>query len=101
MWPINLLTQEPNYTLWDSLSVEIGGGTMTSRVEVEFQGRVYSARYGVGRGGVTVVSPMGLSKFLNIEGMTEEGAAKQGLRELLTEAERSGALDGWPARSIE
>lgn len=33
--------------------------------------------------------------------MTEEWAAKQGLRELLSDAERSSALDAWPARSIE
>lgn len=66
MYPINLLTLKPNYTLRESLSVEIGGGTMTGRVEVEFQGRVYSSRYSVGRGGVTVVSPMGLSKLVDI-----------------------------------
>jgi len=68
---------------------------------MEFQGRVYSARYSVGRGGVTVHSPHGLSTLVDIGGLTEEWAAQQGLKALLSEAERGGSLDGWPARSVE
>ena len=77
-----------------------GVGSGEGSVELEYKGRVYSATYSSGHGGVTTSVAIGLSTLVDIGGMTAEWAAREGLKSLIAEADRAGTLFAWPARSV-
>jgi hypothetical protein len=70
-----------------------------NKIEVRFKGKTYESSYKIAHGMATVRSICG-EESVRIGGMTEEWAAKEALKALLSKAESSGCLDMWSVKEF-